>query len=257
MNTIKQGSNEPDVILLQTFLGVKVDADFGPKTNAAFVNFQKKNNLKPDGLCGPKSWEKLFEVYGQPSIGESDYKFAAEYLGLPVATIKAVTEVEAAGKGFEKNHRPKSLFEGHILWSRLKKHSVKPENFVDRYTDILYKNWDRTKYIGGEKEWKRLEKAFEIHPEAALESASLGLFQIMGFNYEACGCKDIFEFYSMSFQSEGDQLLLFCRFCESQKLVGYLRDENWTEFAKRYNGPGYAQNNYDKKLETAFKKYNK
>jgi hypothetical protein len=79
----------------------------------------------------------------------------------------------------------------------------------------------------------------------------------MGFNYKACGCNSVYEYYSRSFQSEAQQLILFCNFCKSQGLDKYLREKNWAEFAKCYNGPSYAQNQYDKKIAEAFKKYNK
>jgi hypothetical protein len=198
MNILKLGSNEPDVILLQTYLDLVVDGDFGPKTKAALIEFQKDNNLLPDGICGQKSWNKLSELYDKSGVTEEDYIKASIEYDIPLATIKAVTEVEASGRGFEKNRRPRCLFEGHILWSRLKKYSVNPETVVDGHTEILYKNWDKSKYNGGEKEWSRLEEAWSIHNKAALESASLGLFQIMGFKYKFCGCRDVFEFYSKS-----------------------------------------------------------
>ena len=54
--------------------------------------------------------------------------------------------------------------------------------------------WDKSKYLGGVHEYKRLELAKEIDEECALKSASWGMFQIMGFNHLYCGCKDVFEF---------------------------------------------------------------
>jgi hypothetical protein len=34
-----------------------------------------------------------------------------------------------------------------------------------------------------------------------------------------------------------------------------LQAKNWAEFAKRYNGPAYAQNRYDEKLAKAYAKF--
>ena len=42
------------------------------------------------------------------------------------------------------------------------------------------------------------------------------------------------------------------------KTVGFgwlLRNLDWKEFARHYNGSGYAQNQYDKRLEKAYAKY--
>jgi hypothetical protein len=79
----------------------------------------------------------------------------------------------------------------------------------------------------------------------------------MGFNYASCGCKDVFEYYAKSFRSEGEQLKLFCKVCQSMGLEKYLRDQDWAGFARRYNGPEYAKNEYDTKLASAFNKHNK
>lgn len=57
--TIKQGSEGPDVELLQRILGVKPDGIFGPQTRTALVHFQKKRQLLPDGIAGPMTWSTL------------------------------------------------------------------------------------------------------------------------------------------------------------------------------------------------------
>ena len=53
--------------------------------------------------------------------------------------------------------------------------------------------WTKSHYEGGMGEYERLKKALAIHEKAAACSASWGLFQIMGFNYAACGCKNAIE----------------------------------------------------------------
>lgn len=256
MNTIKLGSCEPDVIFLQTYLELNPDSDFGPKTDEALKKFQSLSGLVADGICGPKSWESLSEAFDTIGISDSDYIKAASILDIPVATVKAVKDVESgSGGAFGKSRRPVCLFEGHIFWSELKKRGIDP-NKITGHSNILYPKWDKSKYLGGEKEWNRLEEAFKINKEAALCSASLGLFQIMGFNWKSTGCKSIYDYYSKSFISEGIQLELFCEFIKSQGLNKYLKNKDWAGFAKRYNGPGYASNRYDIKLEKAFQKYN-
>ena len=61
---IRYGEKSSRVAWLQTALnlkgyGLKVDAAFGPATLAAVRHFQGRNGLSVDGICGPKTAEKL------------------------------------------------------------------------------------------------------------------------------------------------------------------------------------------------------
>jgi hypothetical protein len=66
---IRQGSKGADVRAIQDVLNfhirrltlLDVDGDFGPLTHARVVDFQKSNQLKPDGIVGPNTMGKLFE----------------------------------------------------------------------------------------------------------------------------------------------------------------------------------------------------
>jgi len=57
---LRQGSRGFDVVVLQVQLNakgaqprLKVDGDFGSRTHAAVVAFQRQNRLSPDGVAGP------------------------------------------------------------------------------------------------------------------------------------------------------------------------------------------------------------
>ena len=97
--------------------------------------------------------------------------------------------------------------------------------------------------------------AIAIDEEAAISSASWGLFQIMGFNYATCKCDSVQQFVALMKENEGKQLDQFTAFIQSNRLDTYLRNKDWAGFAKRYNGPAYAENQYDKKLEKAYHKH--
>ena len=58
MKTLKKGCKGDEVKTLQTLLGVAVDGDFGPKTEAAVIAFQKAHAKEcgdADGIVGPKT----------------------------------------------------------------------------------------------------------------------------------------------------------------------------------------------------------
>jgi putative chitinase len=57
---LRRGSNGPDVRKLQERLGLKVDGDFGPKTEEGVRNFQRDNNLPVTGIVEQIMWNVLF-----------------------------------------------------------------------------------------------------------------------------------------------------------------------------------------------------
>ena len=194
-------------------------------------------------------------------LEDADINELAANYNLESATIKAVIKVETGGSGFLADGRPKILFEGHIFWAELKKVDIKPEEYVVKFPDIVYPHWTKQYYKGGTGEYDRLEKAKLIHAEAALKSASWGLFQIMGFNYATAGFDDVNAFVKAQFESEKEHLKAFIHFITSKSnpqakaTIEFLREKDWKGFASRYNGPKYAENQYDRKLEIAYNRF--
>lgn len=178
-------------------------------------------------------------------------------MGCEPAALKAVQQVETGGRGgFFSPGRPAILFEGHIFWTQLKKRGSNPEDYVKGNENILYPKWEKGHYKGGIGEYDRLEQARKINREAADASASWGMFQIMGFNYAACGEESIESFVRSMCESEFKQLLLTANFIKkNSQMLQALQARDWAVFAKCYNGPAYAQNRYDVKLEAAYQKY--
>ena len=180
---------------------------------------------------------------------EEDFVNAAQLLNVEVAAIKAVTSVESSGGGYLPSARPKILFEALYF------HNLTKGKYDQTYPSISEPKWDRALYKGGEKEYDRLSLAIGLDQEAALKSASWGLFQIMGANYKACGFDSVYDFVQANVESEANHLKAFIGFIKTNKLDVALRDCNWPEFARKYNGPGYAKNSYHTKLQEAYNKF--
>ncbi len=88
-------------------------------------------------------------------------------------------------------------------------------------------------------------------------ATSYGAFQIMGFNYRLAGFSSVEEMV-LAMQDPKSQLEAFANYIKNRPAVHKaLQNHDWTTFARLYNGPGYAQNNYDNKIATAFNKFNK
>ncbi len=66
---LKRGDNNENVKLMQTKLGIANPVtNFGPKTEEAVKEFQRKNGLTPDGVVGPKTWAMIMgEATPQPA----------------------------------------------------------------------------------------------------------------------------------------------------------------------------------------------
>ena len=66
---IRKGSKGEEVSMWQSFLGsrkykIAADGDFGPNTDRATRDFQKKNSLDADGIVGPKTYEAKAKLTG-------------------------------------------------------------------------------------------------------------------------------------------------------------------------------------------------
>ncbi|RDI25169.1 uncharacterized protein DUF3380 [Pseudacidovorax intermedius] len=180
----------------------------------------------------------------KPVLTPADFARAAATLGCEIAAIQAVCQVEAPRGGFLPDGRPVILFERHQFSRR-----------TGRAYDASYPDISSPKpggYIGGAAEHDRLARAAALDRPMALQSASWGRFQIMGFNYEACGFSSLQSFINAMYRSEGDQLDAFVEFIASEGLADELREHRWADFARRYNGPEYAANRYDTKLAAAY-----
>lgn len=170
----------------------------------------------------------------------------AARLGVEPAEVLAVAEVESNGGGFLPDGRPVILFEA--LWF----HKLTGGRFDGGYPQISAPVWDRSLYRGGTAEWDRLNMAMQLDAAAALQSASWGAFQIMGFNYRACGFGSVTQFVDAMRRNLDDQIAAFTAFIQANPAMHQaLRAKDWTTFARLYNGPG-AVATYAAKIATAY-----
>lgn len=107
----------------------------------------------------------------------------------------------------------------------------------------------------GAHQYDRLNLAMRLDRNAALQSTSWGLGQTMGFNFAQTNSADVEAMVKRMVTSENEQLL-----CTIGELIGggsvaALRAKDWANFARRYNGPNYAINNYDVRLSAAYQKF--
>lgn len=252
------GANVRDLQRQLNALGYKLEPDgwFGDETEKAVIDFQKKNNITAIGQVGPRTQDALRGINSKKHLTDKDLQAAAELLGVPVASVAAVAQVESTGKGFTDTGKPPILYERHVFYKQLianGKPEAEVKNLAERMPNIV--NQKRGGYAGGINEYARLSTAMLIDGVSAIESCSWGMFQIMGYHWVRLGYTDVHDFQLHMQESEGEQLQAFCKFILTDKtLLKALKDQNWPKFAELYNGTAFKENMYDVKLARAFEK---
>jgi len=184
----------------------------------------------------------------------ADYKKVARELGVDVAAIKAVSSVEGGGQGFVSPGKPTINFDISIFKQRLNKAGISISE-ARRQAPIAFAGVKTKRYGSyGAAQYARLENAFQVSRTIALESTFWGMFQIGGFNYRQCGCKDVEEMVRLMSQSEAMQLELFARFIKNTGMLKYIRKHDWVGFARAYNGSRYVAS-YSAKIRNAYNRH--
>ena len=184
----------------------------------------------------------------------SDIAAVAKAMGIEEAALRAVLQVETGGKGYDAKNRPKALFERHIFYKQL---ATKPDLQANAVgAGLAYPKWGEKPYPpNSDGVYSEISAACDIDREAALQSTSWGLGQLMGFNYRLAGCASVDEMVQQAQESEVNQLRQWVNFVKSSGLLNELQRKDWAGFAAKYNGPAYAKNNYDGKLAAAYEKF--
>jgi hypothetical protein len=171
---------------------------------------------------------------------------ASDNLSVAVPEVWTVLAVETKGCGFLADRRPRILFERHVF-SRLTN---------QQFDCCDFSNPDSGGYgADGANQFTRLGCALAKDRAAALQSASWGMAQIMGENYRAAGFDGVESMVSAMSDSEDAHLAAFVAFLKAKRLDKHLQAHEWTLLAKGYNGPNYANNQYDQKLAAEFQKF--
>ncbi len=255
-----------------------VDGNMGPLTSAAIKRYQQTvvHLSRPDGVVDPggRTITMLSRRAAAPApapraapasapsggggsparagpggLSEDLYVEAASQLGCEVAAIKAVVKTEVDIRGaFDTSGRPTILFERHKFY----KHTN--GRFAQSDPDIC--NAVQGGYGRFSEQYPKLDRAIMLDRPAALKSASWGAFQILGENHVQAGHATVEAFVAAMKQSVAAQLKAFVAFVRGDgRLSTALRTRNWATFARIYNGPGYAKNQYDQHMRSNYQRF--
>ena len=207
----------------------------------------KGANLVVDGQFGAVSraaMEKVFSNVCADATDEADMAKFAQRLGCTVKQLKAVATVESGGSGYDKQGRPKILFERHLF---------------HRFTNGKYSVAAFSNSTGGgykDCSWTKLGQACALSPFKAFEAVSWGKFQVLGMWWDELGYASPVEMAYSTVASEDAHYEMLLRYIEMNKMQGAVKALSTVAhdnraFAKSYNGPAYTKFNYHVKLAKA------
>lgn len=175
---------------------------------------------------------------------------AAEF-GVPASHLAAMVEVESGGRIFGFKRRPMILFEPHVFYRRLR--GEERDRAVA--AGLAYPKWGTKPYPRKQEDrWSQIERGALINHDAAYESASYGVGQVMGYHWRALGYTSLQDFLDTVQSGVHGQIDAMLRYLRVNSLMDDLKAGRWLTVARGYNGKGQAKR-YARLLENAARKF--
>lgn len=186
---------------------------------------------------------------------KEDIGKVAEEFGIETAVMLAVVEVESSGTVFaavEGRQEPLIRFEGHYFDRRLSGDALA----IAREAGLASPNAGAVANPASQvARWGLLARAEAIDHNAAYESVSWGLGQVMGAHWSWLGFADVDALVAEARSGAAGQVKLMARYIDKAGLRDALDRHDWDAFAHGYNGPGYRKNAYHTKLAAAYRRH--
>lgn len=234
---------------------LKIDGQFGPASCKVLSIYQKQNNLPETGVYDDASQGLLEPFINSKYVDMQDLRDAANDLGVDLPSILAVAQTESKGAGFFSDGSCTILFERHLMYQclmRVKAAGV-VNGLMNRFPTVI--DPKPGGYLLGIAEYNRFNLAAGIDRNCALQSASWGMFQILGMNANFCGYSSVEAYVADMKTSEQLQLKAFVKFIKTYAggaLWRALKAKDWQTFARIYNGPGNMAD-YSANMSSNFK----
>lgn len=171
-------------------------------------------------------------------------KYEACRIGVEPEALAAFVSVESGGSGFNNDGKLIIQFEPSYFYKR---------------TNVMINNGVSWQAV----EWKAFNEAFRINTNAAMESTSIGLGQVMGAHWKRLGYSSVGEMWDDAKKGEDRQIYQMAEFIRTDaRLIKALKEKNWHLVATYYNGAGYlnlakkyGREPYNISMKKAYDKY--
>jgi hypothetical protein len=186
-------------------------------------------------------------------LGASDISNEAAALHCSVAIMHAFSDNESGGAAFIiHDGRPAMLYEARYF------HHLTGGKYDQVNPNISSPVWNRALYgAPGAHQYDRLAAAMKLDPEAALQSCSIGRYQVMAFNFGMLGYKTVDDMWAAFCDGEPAHLAGFGAYIRATGLLPALQANppKFTTLSVGYNGVGEHAQGYDTKLAAAYWHY--
>lgn len=177
---------------------------------------------------------------------------AAATHGLEPAALEAVVMVESGGRVSARvggREEPLIRWEGHyfdrLCRAPVRERARKAGLAAPRAGAIANPRSQSAR-------WALLRRAEVLDRDAALQSVSWGVGQVMGAHWMALGFESVDALVTEARDGLCGQVRLMLRFIAWAGLMPVLKARDWPRFARGYNGPAYRRTRYDIRLERAY-----
>lgn len=178
----------------------------------------------------------------------------AERIGVQPAALLAVAEIESAGHVYAKvvgRDEPLIRWEGHYFYDRLK--GAKRAQAVG--SGLASPKAGKVKNPASQSaRWQIVARASKIDRNAALESISIGLGQVMGAHWSRLGFSSPSGMIDHARRGAAEQINLMVRYIEEFGLADELQRLDFEAFTRGYNGKGGIANGYHTKMRAAYER---
>ena len=139
---IKKGDKGLKVMAVQEVLGIKADGIFGPATEAAVKEFQRKNGLVADGIVGDKT------LAAMKLINEKNDSKKYNLIEQSKQYQRSITHLFVHCTAGDQNTTPQQLLD---FFYRVKKWSRPGYHYVVSADGSVTQLWPESKYSNGVK----------------------------------------------------------------------------------------------------------
>ncbi len=196
-------------------------------------------------------------------IDDLDLPRLGHMIGVGEDELHAIIDTESRGTGFDRQGRPKILFEPHVFYRNLS--GTKRARAVK--AGLAYQKWGTKPYGKESAQYGKLLQAIAIDETAALKACSWGLLQVLAENHKEAGYATPQAMVLDFLDDEEKHLEAAVRFMEKSGIGAELRKlaklnraitaEEAVPVVEKYNGPGFRKNDYHTKFAKNYNRWRK